>query len=859
MLSHLLTIILELGMGFSIPIPSVILYFQDRFNKIFRIFVFISFSLGLSLVFDSLNRLFLHLQIPIQNFLFRISDILLMISGIGLVYLASVFPRRLIFPDLKIKTSVKTIVRNPIGFWSLVWICTILALLSQGPFYMKNGSFNPITGLYEANFGPVYFSIKIFFLACLAISIKFQYQFYNLKSYDPRKLHSKYYIISSVFLLLVFLIIEILKKITWIENELMALFSTSCFIYILFLYNIFSNINISYRYGIRKILLYILVYSFLSLPVIFLTYQLVTLAEKFPTWLIVSLTSLLFLGFQYLGNGLIPLIKNFFYYNNQKKNDAISNYNSSIQELDPEDSSTIHKKLQEFIDDNFKSSFVGFYYKDTEIAKKDSNELSTRFVLDRISARSTSEKSAPPVVLPREIVSLVIALLKKEQNGGLIVDMLYNAERLGQSKWVDELVKLSSCGAEIILPLFQLKDLNNQNNNTSATNQSPGGILIIGELVSDRAFDKEDLLILQLLVTPTILALKNSSLLNSTVLLKEKLEEENKKISLQLTDDLYLKDNQGQNTGFIYSNNGLMQELVLKSEKFAKNDSPLLITGETGTGKSQLANLIHKQSGRTGKQITLNCSAIPADLIENELFGHEKGAYTGATEARAGLVENAQDGTLFMDEIGELAPEGQTKLLRLLQNGEYERIGSNETRISNARFIFATNRNLEDEIQAGNFRLDLYHRISTFELELPALRKRSSDLELLIDSILKDSSEKLNKTSVKISRPAMDLLKSYSYPGNIRELENIIFRALVMNDTGIITPDDLPVLFTNRPGFDDKKSKVTRLSREIEDLEKEILIEAMQIKSGNQREAARLLEISRGSLQYKLKQFKIKT
>jgi len=187
---------------------------------------------------------------------------------------------------------------------------------------------------------------------------------------------------------------------------------------------------------------------------------------------------------------------------------------------------------------------------------------------------------------------------------------------------------------------------------------------------------------------------------------------------------------------FVFEPHGEMAQIMEQIERFASHDGPVMILGETGTGKEHIAKVIHGLSGVPGPMISINCSAIPADLFENELFGHEKGAYTGAVHSTDGIIGRAENGTIFMDEIGELSLYGQVKILRLIQEKEYEKIGSTRPLKTNARFIFATNRNLEQEIQKGSFRADLYYRISTFEVTLPPLRERKRDIDLLIHHFL---------------------------------------------------------------------------------------------------------------------------
>jgi transcriptional regulator with GAF, ATPase, and Fis domain len=214
----------------------------------------------------------------------------------------------------------------------------------------------------------------------------------------------------------------------------------------------------------------------------------------------------------------------------------------------------------------------------------------------------------------------------------------------------------------------------------------------------------------------------------------------------------------------------------------ARTDTPVLLLGETGTGKELLARAIHEFSDRSAAiMVKVNCAALPAELIESELFGHEKGAFTGATQQRKGRFELADGGSLFLDELGELSLSAQAKLLRVLQEQEFERVGGSETLRVDVRVIAATNRNLADEVRAGRFRSDLYYRLNVFPVEIPALRQRTTDIPLLARFFLTKYAKKFGKRFDDIDPAGLEYLREYSWPGNVRELQNVIERAVILS------------------------------------------------------------------------------
>lgn len=306
-----------------------------------------------------------------------------------------------------------------------------------------------------------------------------------------------------------------------------------------------------------------------------------------------------------------------------------------------------------------------------------------------------------------------------------------------------------------------------------------------------------------------------------------------------------------------------MQEVYKEIGKIAVSDATVLIRGESGTGKELVAKAIHQHSNRKNKPfIVVNCAAIPENLLESELFGHEKGAFTDAYSKRIGKFELANDGTIFLDEIGDMSLNLQSKLLRVLQEKTFTRVGGNEIIYSNARIIAATNRNLEELVSKGEFREDLFFRLNVVTITLPPLRERKEDIKLLFDYFIAKYSTKYKKEVNGISKEAIDILLSYDWPGNVRELENAIARAVIVSSAPVILVDDLPlslrqkVLSENNQEIVDDSENLT-LPQLIEKVEKEAILRALKVSKGNKTKAAQILGISRKSLFNKLRYYNI--
>jgi PAS domain S-box-containing protein len=300
-----------------------------------------------------------------------------------------------------------------------------------------------------------------------------------------------------------------------------------------------------------------------------------------------------------------------------------------------------------------------------------------------------------------------------------------------------------------------------------------------------------------------------------------------------------------------------MRRIFQILKQVGPTDVTVLITGESGTGKEMIARAIHTLSRRKHKSFhAINCAALPLPLLESELFGHIKGAFTGATRDRAGNIETAQGGTLFLDEIGELPIETQSKLLRFLQEFEYQRVGSSKIRKADVRIIAATNRHLKQEIAAGNFREDLYYRIRVIPVEVPPLRERSEDIMLLAVSLLSSMAEKRGRPDLKFSSDAMELFLAYQWPGNVRELMNTLEYAIAMAPESTIQRGDLPKeLRETVDGYPAISFKPNIPMNNSGESEREVISHILRETGGNKAKAARLLNIHRVTLYRKMKRY----
>ena len=304
----------------------------------------------------------------------------------------------------------------------------------------------------------------------------------------------------------------------------------------------------------------------------------------------------------------------------------------------------------------------------------------------------------------------------------------------------------------------------------------------------------------------------------------------------------------------IIGTSSCIKAAVESAKKVAVTDSTVLLTGETGTGKEVFAQSIHKESRRANKKFTaINCSAFSKELLENELFGHKAGAYTGAIKDSKGIFEESDGGTVFLDEIGEMPLELQAKLLRVLETGEFLKVGDNKNTRVDVRIIAATNRDLQKEIEAGKFREDLYYRISVFVIQLPSLRERTEDIEELARYFAAHFAGKVNKNEIKISDAYIHALKRHHWKGNIRELKNVIERSVILTEGPDLLPESLPHDFSSSHAYPDK----TMSAFDLASAEKIHIQKVLNYTRGNKTEAARLLNIALTTLYRKLEEYKI--
>ncbi len=340
--------------------------------------------------------------------------------------------------------------------------------------------------------------------------------------------------------------------------------------------------------------------------------------------------------------------------------------------------------------------------------------------------------------------------------------------------------------------------------------------------------------------------------------------EKARRHSYLVSENLELKKKLNEKYSFdsIVSNSPEMESAINTAVRVAKSKASVLIRGESGTGKELIAKAIHYSSDRADKPfIVINCAAMPDTLFESELFGHEKGAFTGADKARPGKFEQADGGTLFIDEVGDIPPQVQVKLLRAVQFGEVQRLGAKSPQIVNVRIVTATNRNLEDMIASGEFREDLFYRFNVITITLPPLRTRKSDIPFIVDFFIKKYADYNGKQISGISKEALNSLMKYNFPGNVRELENIIHRAVVLTRYHQITSEDIPEqILCGETKCSEKYNdlSVGDLNEEVDRLESAMIAKALSTAGGNQVKAAGLLNISERTLRYKMQRLSLK-
>ncbi len=368
--------------------------------------------------------------------------------------------------------------------------------------------------------------------------------------------------------------------------------------------------------------------------------------------------------------------------------------------------------------------------------------------------------------------------------------------------------------------------------------------------------------------------IKENNRFKGILVIYEKYELNDNNKMIKINDDMTTgKNNNIDNKEYnldkpfhdIVGESTIFKKALYRAQRASYTDSTVLIRGESGTGKELVARAIHKNSSRKGESfITINCGAIPSNLIESELFGHEKGAFTGAVSKKIGKFERADGGTIFLDEIGDLPHEMQVKLLRVLQEKEFNRVGGNEGIITNVRIISATNRDLEEMINTGEFREDLYYRLNVIPINLPALRERKFDIFLLLNHFSSKICNKVNIDSFTFTDEAIVCFEEYDWPGNVRELENVIERLIVLSDNNIIDTNDLPSSITKIYGFRNNVTSSNSLINldnngelaTLEDYEKEIIRYAIK-KFGSFNAAGKALGITHKTVAYKARKYNI--
>jgi Nif-specific regulatory protein len=373
------------------------------------------------------------------------------------------------------------------------------------------------------------------------------------------------------------------------------------------------------------------------------------------------------------------------------------------------------------------------------------------------------------------------------------------------------------------------------------------GNLVIGALSVDKSFDeayalddgKRLLSVIATMIASHVIKLETIRMEN------ERLRDENRRLQGELKNKYTISN--------IIGSSNRMREVYQMVSQVCRSNATVLIRGESGTGKELVANSIHYNSQRASTPfIKVNCAALPSNLIESELFGHEKGAFTGAIKQKIGKFEMAHRGTIFLDEIGSINLDVQANLLRILQEKEFDRVGGQRTIKVDVRVIAATNKNLEQAVEDGTFRGDLYYRLNVFPIYMPPLRERKTDILLLADFFLEKYSKENHKDIRRFSTPAIDMLMQYHWPGNVRELENCIERAVLLCEEGVIHSYHLPP--TLQTGQESGTLPALSLEEAVANLEKEMLIDALKNTRGNITSAARILQTTVRKFAYKAQQ-----
>jgi len=430
-----------------------------------------------------------------------------------------------------------------------------------------------------------------------------------------------------------------------------------------------------------------------------------------------------------------------------------------------------------------------------------------------------------------EVSTSIIKTVAENGEPLFIPDMLENEQFKNKESVIDLQLRTAIC-----VPLI-------------AHNRVIGVIYTDASRLSGEITD-DNISLVSAFATQAAIAIENARLHGELVLSRENLEKENRELKQELSRKYEFSGIIGKSKS--------MQSIFHTIHKIASFDTTVLITGETGTGKELIAKAIHYNSGRKdNKLVTINCGAMPNDLLESELFGHRKGSFTGASRDKAGLFETADSGTIFLDEIGDMPQPLQIKLLRTLQEGEIRRVGENISRSVDVRIIAATNRDLAEDVKNGNFRQDLYYRLNVIPISIPPLRKRREDILPLAEHFVEKYSSRMGKKNIRISPGAVELLISFSWPGNVRELENTIERAMALSGGSTILKEDhfpqLQSLTSDRYGLGNRGS----LKKRLKSVEKKIIEDTLAETGGKVTGAAKLLDISRQHLHNKINEYEI--
>jgi len=374
------------------------------------------------------------------------------------------------------------------------------------------------------------------------------------------------------------------------------------------------------------------------------------------------------------------------------------------------------------------------------------------------------------------------------------------------------------------------------------------GIFNIGKKSTGTEYSNDDITLFRILASTTSIVLERT--VNSSHLATSKIEQN--KTDFSAASEFKIK--RRVETHEMIGESESFQRIKHLIDRVASKDVTVLISGESGTGKELVARAIHRNSSRSEKQkVAMNCAALPENLVESELFGHEKGAFTGAHCQKKGKFEFADGGTLFLDEIGDMSLATQAKLLRVLQDGAFQRIGGNKTITTDVRLIAATNKNLTKEIREGNFREDLYYRINVVQICIPSLRERPEDISMLAEYFLEKYNNFYGKNISGIAASASERLMQYDFPGNIRELQNIIERAVIMEQGSELSLDFIPISLAATPTLQPQVSS----NGTLEDLEREHIKKVIEQVNYNKSEAARILGIARKTLREKMQKYGI--